>query len=142
MCCYILQSCSGSGQQDTSCDNAASGVANLASLGGTNNGNVPVGRSGCSNGNCLLALNSALYACSIIQDAAACTACEPVFGQSLRGAECAVSLGAFEGGCCYAQDADPTRPNAFQGCNTNDDCDGSLYSGISINVVSATCVQG
>ena len=54
VCCYILQSCSGSSQQDTSCDNAANGVANLASLGGTNNGNVPVGRSGCSNGNCLL----------------------------------------------------------------------------------------
>ena len=141
VCCYVLQTCTGTGHDDSGCKSAAEAILETAAPGGINNANVPAADYGCSNGQCLLALNSALYACSAIYDAAACTACEPVFGENLRGVECSVPIGITDG-CCYLQggsDSNVTsNPDAFQGCTTNADCNDALYS----NVVTSSCVNG
>ena len=130
VCCYILQSCDGSGSAEANCNSAASMSTELSRLTGVNNGSVPMVRSACNGGDCLLALDSQLFACSLDYDEQACAACEPVFGQATRGLECSVPLGILDA-CCYVQINDPrTGSSGFQGCKTNADCDTSLYSSV------------
>jgi len=138
VCCYVLQSCTGHGQADASCNIAAEAQITASLLGGTNNGAVSIGRWGCYGGKCLLALNSALSACSALYSAEACTACEPVYGRNPRGLECSVPIGFYDG-CCYLQ-AGNRNSYGFQGCHRNADCDASLYS--DVVTTTGTCIDG
>lgn len=133
VCCYHLGSCSG--PNDANCNAMIMAVDSTVAPSGTNNPSVPFAQSGCFNGACLYVLNSILVACSTTSTAAACAVCDPAFGASLRGYDCAHGFD----GCCYVLTSG-LNPKGFQGCSTNGDCTASATD--FGDTLSYACIAG